>query len=85
MTSVVCIGHLDVVRWCCFSSDGLKIASGSHDQTVKVGILHYISLSSLLSSLLSLGINNDHKCLKIKQLYCLQRFEVSLHLLLKME
>jgi hypothetical protein len=29
---------------------------------------------------LFLGIDNEHKCLKIRQLYCLQRFGVSLHL-----
>ena len=41
-TSVVCRGHSGVVRWCCFSSDGLKIASGSDDQTVKVSMVDIV-------------------------------------------
>lgn len=44
-TRAVCKDHGGVVRWCCFSSDGVKIASGSDDETVKVGIVHIFNMA----------------------------------------
>ena len=49
MEVVAFVGHMDIVRCCCYSPDGSKIVSCSDDTCVKVPCCCLVILSSVLN------------------------------------